>query len=58
MKPFYKVRKHSNYKTRWICEIFTDNLKNPNKGCDFGRKFSSVKKAEKFGEWACKELSK
>jgi hypothetical protein len=58
MKPYYKVRRHPNYKSRWICEIFTENLKDPNRGCDFGRKFSSQKKAEKFGEYAVKELSK
>ena len=58
MKPYYKVRKHSYYKTRWICEIFADNLIDPSKGQDFGRKFSSQKKAEKFGEYAVEQLSK
>lgn len=57
MEPFFKVRKHSYYKTRWICEIFTGNLKDPDKGCDFGRKFSSRKKAEAFGKYACEQLN-
>ena len=55
-KNYFKVRKHPNYPSRWICEIFTANLRDPNKGCDFGRKFSSKKKAEAFGKYACEQL--
>ena len=58
MENYYKVKRHPNYKSRWMCEIFTANLKDPNKGCDFGRKFTSRKKAEAFGEYACDLLNK
>jgi len=58
MKPFFKVSKHPNYKTRWMCEIYMDPIDLKIGGCDFNKRFSSKKKAESWGEWAVREISK
>tara|TARA_Y100000310_G_scaffold146723_1_gene146034 strand:+ start:5899 stop:6081 length:183 start_codon:yes stop_codon:yes gene_type:complete len=56
-KRTYEVRKIS--KTRWACLIFEpgDTEKSWKTGCHYGKKFSSKKKAEKFGEYALQQLS-
>ena len=55
----FEVRKLNRYKTRWACLVFEpgDTERSWQTGCDFGRKFSSKKKAEKFGEHVLQLLS-
>jgi|TARA_R100001530_G_scaffold89512_1_gene62339 hypothetical protein len=55
----YEVRKLNNYKTRWACLVFEpgDTERSWRTGCDYGKKFSSEKKAEKFGEYVLEQLS-
>ena len=55
----FEVRKLNRYKTRWACLVFEpgDTERSWQTGCDYGRKFSSKKKAEKFGERVLQLLS-
>ena len=55
----FEVRKLNRYKTRWACLVFEpgDTERSWQTGCDYGRKFSSKKKAEKFGEHVLQLLS-
>jgi hypothetical protein len=50
----YKVEKHYRYKSRWICWITEPGCPVPT---DFDRCFTSKKKAENFGKWACEKLA-
>tara|TARA_R110002020_G_scaffold255088_1_gene468853 strand:+ start:4856 stop:5038 length:183 start_codon:yes stop_codon:yes gene_type:complete len=57
-KRTYEAKKVS--KTRWACLIFEpgDTEKSWASGCDYGKKFPSKKKAEKWGEYVLQLFSK